>query len=243
MNNSIICIIEIKGRESLGNKFAKKLSLKDNLSKIREIIGNQITNNIIFTLSDDTIINKEDEKNFFLADIIDGKIVHMKNIETKKKSKYELFINGNYGNYKLNALQVKLEKLNNIRNLINDIITEEGIFLTKDGIEILKNDENNFTLEEIIDGNRINIKVPEESNENNNTTHNEFKENNKTTKNEFKEIKPTNGFKEKNKTTFNEFNQKNIMLPPAKLKIKDNYINYEINENNDKIPNHIKKIL
>ena len=165
----------------------------------------------------------------------------MKNIETKKKSKYELFINGNYGNYKLNALQVKLEKLNNIRNLINDIITEEGIFLTKDGIEILKNDENNFTLEEIIDGNRINIKVPEESNENNNITHNEFKENNKTTKNEFKEFKPTNGFKEKNKTTFNEFNQKNIILPPAKLKIKDNYINYEINENNDKIPNHIKK--
>lgn len=212
MSNTTICIIEIKGGESGENKFAKKLSLKDNLLKIRENISNNIKNHILFTLSDGTIINKEDEGNFILEDIIDGKVIHMKNVETKKKSKYELFINGVYGNYKLNALQVKLEKLNNIRNLIYDIITEEGNFLTKDGIDISKNDENNFILEEILDGNRINIRVPEEINETNNSTPNEFKENNKTT-NQYNEIytKPINEFKNTNNQIPNQNNEKNTL--------------------------------
>ena len=57
---------------------------------------------------------------------------------------------------------MKCEKLNDIRDIINDIITEEGLFLTKDGAEILKEDENQYILEEIIEGNKVNIKIHKE---------------------------------------------------------------------------------
>lgn len=85
MNNFQICSIEIQGIET--NKFAKKLNFKNSLSNIREVLGNQISNNIFFTLSDGAIINKEDEENILLEDIIDGKILHMKYIEKKRRKK------------------------------------------------------------------------------------------------------------------------------------------------------------
>ena len=139
-------------------------------------------------------------------------------------------------------MQVKLEKLNNIRNLIYDIITEEGNFLTRDGIDISKNDENNFILEEILDGNRINIRVPEEINETNNSTPNEFKENNKTT-NQYNEIytKPINEFKNTNNQIPNQNNEKNTLtfnLIEKKNNIQKETVikknNYEISINKQK---------
>ena len=54
---------------------------------------------------------------------------------------------------------MKLEKLNNIRNAINDTITNNGVFLYKDGSEILRDDESEYSLEDILDGNKINIKI------------------------------------------------------------------------------------
>ena len=74
----------------------------------------------------------------------------MKNIEDRFKSDIDIYINGNF---KLKIKLMKSEKLNNIRNIINDIITNNGVFLCQDGK----------------DGNKINIKI---SNNNINNTNN-----------------------------------------------------------------------
>lgn len=74
----------------------------------------------------------------------------MKNIEDRFKSDIDKYINGNF---KLKIKLMKSEKLNNIRNIINDIFTNNGVFLCQDGK----------------DGNKINIKI---SNNNINNTNN-----------------------------------------------------------------------
>ena len=127
-----ICTIEIKNGDEEVIKFVKKFNLKENLSDIRKKLGNKISDDIIFTLPDGTDIIKEDENEFILNDIVDKCLIHMKTIKKNKtKIKYELYINGNYGNYKLDALKVESKRLNDIRNIINDYIAEKGVFLSK----------------------------------------------------------------------------------------------------------------
>lgn len=156
MSNLKICTIEIAGGKEVV-KFAKKYDLKEKLSNIRIKLGNQITNETIFRTNENVDINKEDEDNLSLEDIIDGKLIHMlfKNNENVNKTSFDIFINGNF---KISKELEKSERLSNIRNLLNDIITEEAIFLSQNG-EILKEDENEFTLNDIIEGKKINIKL------------------------------------------------------------------------------------
>ena len=165
MNETSICTIEIKKDDNI-IKFAKKLDLNENLFNIREKLGNKIQNNVSFVLPDDTLINQEDEKEFILKDIIDGKIIHMKSNEMQI-SKCEIYINGEYGNFKLNIAKVKFENLKFIRELINYIITDDAIFLSKEGSEIFKEDESSIKLIEILEGNKVNIKIPEENEKDN----------------------------------------------------------------------------
>ncbi len=44
---------------------------------------------------------------------------------------------------------LKTEKLINIRNSLNDLISKDAIFLSKEKAEMLKNDENEFFLTDI----------------------------------------------------------------------------------------------
>ena len=212
MNNFQICSIDIQGGIE-SNKFAKKLNFKNSLSNIRETLGNKVSNNIFFTLSDGAIINKEDEENILLEDIIDGKILHMKYIEKKKENKVDLYVNGNYGNYKFKVDRVKFVKLNDIREIINDIITEEGLFLTKDGEEISKEDESQYILEEIIDGNKVNIRVHEELERNKTKTPKEPNQKNEDQKKA--NTKKENQNKEKQK---NEIQRKEIQIKEIQTK-------------------------
>jgi GTP-binding protein EngB required for normal cell division len=157
MSNSKICTIEIKGGKEI-IKFAKKFDLKENLANIRIKLGNKISSDTIFILADNSDISKEDEKDLNLEEIIDGKLIRMKYTEIKNNNNFDIYKNGNFKEKK-NFLRT--DKLNIIRNLIIDIITEEGIFISQDG-EILKEDENDFILEDILEGNKINIKLPSE---------------------------------------------------------------------------------
>jgi GTP-binding protein EngB required for normal cell division len=169
MSNLKICTIEIAGGKEVV-KFAKKYDLKEKLSNIRIKLGNQITNEIIFRTNENSEINIEDEDIFTLEDIIDGKLIHMiiKNNKNTNKSSFNIYINGNY---KLTKELEKSSKLSQIRNLLNEIITEKGIFLSQDG-EILKEDEKHFSLDDIIEGNKIYIKLPSRKLTNNNNSQN-----------------------------------------------------------------------
>lgn len=153
--NAKIYTIEIsKGNEVI--KFAKKLDPNQNLCEIRNKLGDKISFKIIFTLPDGTDIIKDDEKDYTLEEIIDGKIIHLKNIEETLKSDIDIYVNGNF---KLKARLMKSEKLDIIRNSISHIITNNGCFLSKEKAEIIKDDESDYILEEILDGNILYIKI------------------------------------------------------------------------------------
>ncbi len=163
MSKSKIYTIEIKGEKG-PTKFAKKLMGKDNLSIIRQKLGKSISNDIIFVLSDDTIIKKEDENEFNLDDVLDGKVIHMKSNKIEKTTNFDIYINGKF---KMKKGLNKAQTLNDTRAIINDIITEKGLFLSQDGVEILKEDEKDFTIEDIQNDNKIDIKLIIENNDNN----------------------------------------------------------------------------
>lgn len=157
INTNPIYTIEITGGQKV-IKFAKKLDKSQSLSDIRNKLGDKISSKIIFTLPNGTDICQENENEFSLEEIIDGSIVHLKNIEENLKSDIDIYVNEKF---KVKKRLIKSEKLNVIRNIISNIITENGFFLSKDKNEIIKGDEREFLLEEILDKNKINIKIPD----------------------------------------------------------------------------------
>ena len=91
----------------------------------------------------------------------------MKLIEDKNTISIDIYINDEFMEKRK---LLKTEKLINIRNSLNDLISKDAIFLSKEKAEILKNDENEFFLIDIIDSNKLNFLEP--TNQKNKTSKN-----------------------------------------------------------------------
>ena len=97
----------------------------------------------------------------------------MKFIEDKNTISIDIYINDEFMEKRK---LLKTEKLINIRNSLNDLISKDAIFLSKEKAEILKNDENEFFLIDIIDSNKLNFLEPtNQKNKTNKNTNNPIK--------------------------------------------------------------------
>ena len=97
----------------------------------------------------------------------------MKFIEDKNTISIDIYINDEFMEKRK---LLKTEKLINIRNSLNDLISKDAIFLSKEKAEILKNDENEFFLTDIIDSNKLNFLEPtNQKNKTNKNTNNPIK--------------------------------------------------------------------
>ncbi len=145
MSQTQIFIVQVSGGKEI-IKFAKKFNPNESLSNIRKELGEKIPQNVIFIFSDDSIIDENDENKFTLEEVVDGKILHMKFIEDKNTISIDIYINDEFMEKRK---LLKTEKLINIRNSLNDLISKDAIFLSKEKAEMLKNDENEFFLTDI----------------------------------------------------------------------------------------------
>ena len=68
------------------SKFAKKISKEETLPQIRKIFGEKLPNDSVFTLPDGSEIDKEDESDYTLSEILKDDKVYMKSNESLKIS-------------------------------------------------------------------------------------------------------------------------------------------------------------
>ena len=68
------------------SKFAKKISKEENLVEIRKLFGEKLPNDSLFTLPDGSEIDKEDEGDYTLSEILKDDKVYMKSNESLKTS-------------------------------------------------------------------------------------------------------------------------------------------------------------
>ena len=80
MPEKILISILINGE----SKFAKKLSKEINLLEIRKTLSDKLPDDSIFSLPDGSEIEKTDEEDFTLAEILKDNSVHIKSQKTKK---------------------------------------------------------------------------------------------------------------------------------------------------------------
>ena len=162
MSSKLVCKIELDGSRI----FSKPLSLKDSLDAIREIIKDRVPSSFVFLDQDNNIIEKSDESGFKLEDIEKEKIIKLKSegenpskISETNGSKVDIF----EGNKKLCSIDGNSKtKLDQIRKLINNKIKDEFVFLDPEN-DIDKNDEKEFSLEDILQDGKVKIKIKEKS--------------------------------------------------------------------------------
>ena len=135
-------------------KIAKKLSVEEKLSDLRKLLGEKIPKKAIFILNDGTEINIDDEVEFKISDITDNKKILMKIAKDQNEIPVEVYINQKL-KYKKNLS--KKTELNKIRELLSDIMIKETYFMTEEGAQIDKSDEGELSLENVLNGNKLNI--------------------------------------------------------------------------------------
>ena len=140
-----------------GIKIAKKLSVEENLSNLRKLLADKIPKNAMFTLNDGTEIDFDDEAESKISDIIDGKKILMKIVKDSNQIPIEIYINQEF-KYKKDLS--KKDELKKIRELLSDIMIKDTYFLTEDGAQVDIEDEDEFTLENILEGNKLKINSP-----------------------------------------------------------------------------------
>ena len=138
-----------------GIKIAKKLSTEETLASLRKLLNDKITKNHIFVLKDETEIDTEDEDETKINEIIDGKNIFMKIKKDPNQITVEIYID-NKLKYKKDIS--KKTELSVIREFFPEIKNNETYFLNEEGAEIDINDEKETILEDILVGNRLNIK-------------------------------------------------------------------------------------
>ena len=67
-------------------KICKKISKEETLPQIRKIFGEKLPNDSVFTLPDGSEIDKEDESDYTLSEILKDDKVYMKSNESLKIS-------------------------------------------------------------------------------------------------------------------------------------------------------------
>jgi len=138
-----------------GSKIAKKISPEENLTSLRKLLKDKITESHIFSSKDGAEVDFEDENETKINDIIEGKNIYMKIKKDPNETPVEIYIN-NILKYKKDIS--KKTELSVIRKSLPEIMNDETYFLNEEGAEIDINDEKETILEDILDENKLNIK-------------------------------------------------------------------------------------
>ena len=134
---------------------SKPLFSTDNLVFIREKIKEKINSPYIFLDQDENDILQEDEKDYTLQDIvINEKIVKLKSVDNKNFKGIQVYFN----NKILTTINCSKEnKLEYLRKIIINQMKEDFIFLDSEENKIDKEDEKDYTIEDIINKGIIKI--------------------------------------------------------------------------------------
>lgn len=141
--------------------FTKPLSKEDNLISIRGIIKDKIDSSFIFLDQEGNPIDKNDEKDFKLEDIIDGKIMKLKSEGGNNSSKGIKVFLGDKNFCSINC--DKTENLSKARQLIRDKCKEDFIFLDSEGNSTEQEDEKDLAIEDFLINEVIKIKLKDSS--------------------------------------------------------------------------------
>ena len=126
-------IVKIKLDEKI--IFSKPLSLTDTLSLIREKIKERVNLNFVFLNNNKDIINKFEENNFCLKDIINQYYINGKIIQLKSEEReIEIYLNNKYI-YSINLYYLEEEK--NIEELRERLTSKIKMYFFKIKIEML----------------------------------------------------------------------------------------------------------
>lgn len=131
LNSKIIC--------------TKKFQLDEHLYSIREKIKDKIKNGL-FLDKEGNPIDKEDEKDFLLEEIIDNNILKIKQIEQQKDSSIKILLNDK-DFCVINCSED--ENLDTLRKLLSNNI-QDFEFLDEDGNPKDKDDEKEYTIKEML---------------------------------------------------------------------------------------------
>ena len=143
--------------------FTKPMLKEDNLLSIRESIKDRIETSFIFLDQEGNPIDKNDEKEFKLEDIIDGKIIKLKSeggCNNNSAKSIKVFL----GDKNLCSINCdKTDNLNKARKLIKDKFKDDFIILDTEENNIETTDEKDFTIEDILINEVIKIKIKDSS--------------------------------------------------------------------------------
>ena len=134
----------------------KPLFENDSLTTIREKIQDKTKeySDYIFIDKNGDIISKENEKDYNLENICESKTIKIKSLETSN-SGINVLLNDSK-KFSINCS--KSQNLNDVRGLINNNIQEDFLFLDQDGNTVSKTDENDYSVEDILNNESIKIK-------------------------------------------------------------------------------------
>ena len=155
---------------------SKPLFLSDNLTSIREKIKDKTNASYFFLDNEGNIIKKEKENDYTLENICKDKIIKIKS-EQKEQSGINILLNDKIIS---NEKFLKSQNLKDIRNILENKIKCSFIFLDQSGNSVDKNDESDYSLEDILDNYSIKLKGNTHSSS---VTINDFRNKSKITKN------------------------------------------------------------
>ena len=145
--------IELDGK-SIGTK---PLLLDDKLDNIRVKIKEKTDIPFIFLDKEGNTLDKEDEKEITLKDISTNKIL-------KLKSEEGTGINVLVNDTKICSVECSnSQNLGEVRNLISKNIKQDFLFLDKEDFEIKIEEENDYSIDDILVNNSIKLKTRENS--------------------------------------------------------------------------------
>ena len=145
--------IELDGK-SIGTK---PLLLDDKLDNIRIKIKEKTDIPFIFLDKEGNALDKEDEKEIALKDISTNKIL-------KLKSEEGTGINVLVNDTKICSVEcLNSQNLGEVRNLISKNIKQDFLFLDKEDFEIKIEEENDYSIDDILVNNSIKLKTRENS--------------------------------------------------------------------------------
>ena len=134
----------------------KPLFENDNLTTIREKIQDKTKDysDYIFVDKNGENISKENEKDYNLNNICESKTIQLKSLETSN-SGINVILNDSK-QFSINCSNS--QNLNVVRGLINNSIQDDFLFLDQDGNTVSKTDENDYSVEDILNNASIKIK-------------------------------------------------------------------------------------
>ena len=134
----------------------KPLFGNDSLTTIREKIQDKTKDysDYIFVDKNGENISKENEKDYNLENICESKTIKLKSLETSN-SGINVILNDSK-KFSINCSNS--QNLNVVRGLIKNKIQDDFLFLDQQGCEVSKEDENDYSVEDILKDESIKIK-------------------------------------------------------------------------------------